>query len=85
MDVSLLPGTERHRFARLQVDTSRGRFRLERNGTLVIVGVRRDDGGLYRCRADNRLAAADTRTVTLTVIGELSRHRVAVPCFGSPR
>ena len=53
-----------------QVDTSRGRYRLERNGTLVIVGVQRDDGGEYTCRADNRLAAPDTRSVTLTVLGE---------------
>ena len=54
------------------MDTTRGRYRLERNGTLVIVGVRRDDGGEYTCRADNRLAAPDTRSVTLTVLGELS-------------
>ena len=59
-----------------QIDSNRGRYRLERNGTLVIVGVQRDDGGEYRCRADNRLAAPDTRTVTLTVLGErtMSKH-----------
>ena len=60
----------------MQAVNDEGKFKIQANGSLHIIGVHRSDAGMYTCIADNGVGSSALKQIQFEVKGRMNTKQI---------